>query len=268
MKEIDGLRARGFLPTAPSCSISEHAHVIFPWHKHLDALREKAAAAAPSAPPAAASGPAYEDKVARRGIRVRDLLDAGRLRRRVKERLPDAIEELAMLARQASAEEPLLDAEAIVTSSWCWGSGSGIRRRRVALPLGARAQGHPHPLRGRPGHPARRRSRHLPLRHQLATPWPATRRSARASGPPPSTGCWASPRPTPPAWAAALSPPSSTTLPGERLRKVGDEFGATTGRPRRCGWLDTVVLRYAIRVNGLWGLALTKMDVLSRASTR
>jgi adenylosuccinate synthase len=50
---------------------------------------------------------------------------------------------------------------------------------------------------------------------------------------------------------------------GEQLRKVGDEFGATTGRPRRCGWLDGVVLRYAIRVNGLWGIALTKMDVLS-----
>src|SRR6478752_7515157 len=50
---------------------------------------------------------------------------------------------------------------------------------------------------------------------------------------------------------------------GERLRKVGDEFGATTGRLRRCGWLDTVVLRYAARVNGLWGIALTKLDVLS-----
>ena len=50
---------------------------------------------------------------------------------------------------------------------------------------------------------------------------------------------------------------------GERLRKVGDEFGSTTGRPRRCGWLDGVVLRYAARVNGLSGLALTKLDVLS-----
>ena len=54
---------------------------------------------------------------------------------------------------------------------------------------------------------------------------------------------------------------------GERLRKVGDEFGATTGRPRRCGWLDGVVLRYAVRVNGLWGLALTKLDVLSGLKT-
>src|SRR5262249_44982743 len=50
---------------------------------------------------------------------------------------------------------------------------------------------------------------------------------------------------------------------GDRLRTVGQEFGATTGRPRRCGWLDAVVLRYAVRVNGLWGLALTKLDVLS-----
>ena len=63
-------------------------------------------------------------------------------------------------------------------------------------------------------------------------------------------------------------PTELTDALGERLRKVGDEFGATTGRPRRCGWLDAVVLRYAARVNGLWGLALTKLDVLSRAARR
>jgi len=50
---------------------------------------------------------------------------------------------------------------------------------------------------------------------------------------------------------------------GDRFRTKGAEFGTTTGRPRRCGWLDVVVLRYAARVNGLWGLALTKLDVLS-----
>jgi adenylosuccinate synthase len=50
---------------------------------------------------------------------------------------------------------------------------------------------------------------------------------------------------------------------GERLRSVGAEFGATTGRPRRCGWLDALVLRYAARVNGLSGLAITKLDVLT-----
>src|SRR5690606_19743032 len=54
---------------------------------------------------------------------------------------------------------------------------------------------------------------------------------------------------------------------GDELRKKGEEFGATTGRPRRCGWLDTMVLRYAARVNGLTGLALTKLDVLSGFET-
>jgi len=54
---------------------------------------------------------------------------------------------------------------------------------------------------------------------------------------------------------------------GDLLRKAGDEYGATTGRPRRCGWLDGVVLRYAARVNGLWGLALTKLDILSGLKT-
>jgi len=58
-------------------------------------------------------------------------------------------------------------------------------------------------------------------------------------------------------------PTELTDATGERLRTVGAEFGATTGRPRRCGWLDALVLRYAARVNGLSGLALTKLDVLS-----
>jgi len=58
-------------------------------------------------------------------------------------------------------------------------------------------------------------------------------------------------------------PTELTGALGDQLRKVGEEYGAVTGRPRRCGWLDAVVLRYAARVNGLWGLALTKLDILS-----
>jgi adenylosuccinate synthase len=53
---------------------------------------------------------------------------------------------------------------------------------------------------------------------------------------------------------------------GDRIRELGDEFGATTGRPRRCGWFDAVVVRYAVRVNGLTGLAVTKLDVLDTFS--
>jgi len=50
---------------------------------------------------------------------------------------------------------------------------------------------------------------------------------------------------------------------GEQIRNTGGEFGATTGRPRRCGWFDAMVIRYAVRINGLTGIALTKLDVLS-----
>src|SRR6266853_3316392 len=57
-------------------------------------------------------------------------------------------------------------------------------------------------------------------------------------------------------------PTEATPALAERIRELGDEFGATTGRPRRCGWFDAVVVRYAVRVNGLTGLAVTKLDVL------
>ena len=78
----------------------------------------------------------------------------------------------------------------------------------------------------------------------------------------------ASPRPTPRASAPARSRPSSTTRLGERdLRQRGGEFGTTTGRPRRTGWLDLVALRYAARINGLTALAITKLDVLSGFET-
>ncbi|MGE5142989.1 MAG: adenylosuccinate synthetase [Acidobacteriota bacterium] len=57
-------------------------------------------------------------------------------------------------------------------------------------------------------------------------------------------------------------PTEAAPAVAERIRKLGDEFGATTGRPRRCGWFDAMVVRYAVRVNGLTGLAVTKLDVL------
>src|SRR5262249_56633714 len=84
--------------------VSESAHVIFPWHKHLDVLREKARGTSPIGTTGRGIGPAYEDKVARRGIRVRDLLDPERLARKVEERLGGAVEELRLLARPARVQ--------------------------------------------------------------------------------------------------------------------------------------------------------------------
>ncbi len=267
MKEIDGLRARGFLSDPAQLLISEHAHVIFPWHKHLDALREKTRGGSPIGTTGRGIGPAYEDKVARHGIRVRDLLDIDRLRKRVKERLPSALEEMAQLAKMAKAEEPLLESEGIVSEYAVLGGrireyvGDGSlflseQARKGSRILFEGAQG-----------------TLLDVDHGT---YPYVTSSNTVAG---NAAVGSGIGPTvidrvmgiTKAYTTRVgSGPFPTELndeTGERLRKVGDEFGATTGRPRRCGWLDTVVLRYASRVNGLWGLALTKLDVLSGLET-
>ena len=77
----------------------------------------------------------------------------------------------------------------------------------------------------------------------------------------------ASPRPTARAWARGPSPPSCTGEIADLLRARGNEYGAVTGRPRRCGWADAVGLRYAVRINGIDTLAVTKLDVLDACET-
>lgn len=267
MKEIEGLRAKGMVLGGAQLLVSEHAHVIGPWHKHLDALRERARGASAIGTTGRGIGPAYEDKVARRGVRVRDLLDTDRLRRRVKERMPLVLDELAQLARHAKAEEPLLDAEAIVTEY----AALGARLREFVgdtsvflaeqVRKGARIL-----FEGAQG-------TLLDVDHGT---YPYVTSSNTVAG---NAAVGSGLGPTAIDRVMGISKAYTTRVGagpfptelhdelGERLRKVGDEFGSTTGRPRRCGWLDTVVLRYAARVNGLWGLALTKLDVLSGLST-
>ncbi|MFT3709622.1 MAG: adenylosuccinate synthase [Archangium sp.] len=267
MKEIDGLRSRGFLQDASQLMISEHAHVICAWHKHLDLLREKSRGGSAIGTTGRGIGPAYEDKVARRGIRVRDLLDGDRLRKRVKERLPDVLEELTRLARNAKAEEPLLDVEAIVQEMLVLGSRLKEFVGDASLHLAEQVRKGTRILfEGAQG-------TLLDVDHGT---YPFVTSSNTVAG---NAAVGSGLGPTvidrvlgiTKAYTTRVGggpfPTELTDATGERLRKVGDEFGATTGRPRRCGWLDTVVLRYAARVNGLWGLALTKMDVLSGLET-
>jgi adenylosuccinate synthase len=266
MKEIEGLRLKGPL-TGAQLMVSEHAHIICPWHKHLDGLRERARGAGAIGTTGRGIGPAYEDKVARRGIRLRDLLDVERLRRRVKERLPLVLGELAQLAKAAKAEEPLLDPEAIVTEYAALGArlkefvgdtsvylADQVRKGARILFEGAQGT-------------------LLDIDHGT---YPYVTSSNTVAG---NAAVGSGLGPTAIDRVMGISKAYTTRVGagpfptelhdelGDRLRKVGDEFGSTTGRPRRCGWLDTVVLRYAARVNGLWALALTKLDVLSGLST-
>jgi adenylosuccinate synthase len=267
MKEVDALRARGFLSDPSQLQLSANAHVIFPWHRHLDLLREKSRGGGAIGTTGRGIGPAYEDKVARRGIRVRDLLDEARLRRRVKERLATVQEELAWLARAARAEEPLLHEDEVVNEYGALGKKLKPFVSDTSLFLAQQvAKGTRMLFEGAQG-------TLLDVDHGT---YPFVTSSNCVAG---NAASGSGLGPTAIDRVMGITKAYTTRVGGgpfptelddalgERLRKVGDEFGATTGRPRRCGWLDMVVLRFAVRVNGLWGLALTKMDVLSGLPT-
>ena len=126
----------------------------------------------------------------------------------------------------------------------------------------ARAAGRPIMFEGRAGHAARHRSRHLSRTSPRRTRRSAACAPASASAPRAIDGVLGVAK----AYTTRVGEgPLPTELTGElgnRLRESGQEFGAVTGRPRRCGWYDAVAVRYAVRVNGLDALALTKLDVL------
>src|SRR5215475_12225483 len=261
--EIDALKQRGLMSEDAQLLISSSAHVIFPWHKLFDSLREKIRGPGAIGTTGRGIGPAYEDKVARVGIRIRDLLVPEKLHRRVSERLPTALEELRALAMAAKVAVPKLETQQVVAEY----AGLGERLRRYAadtslflsnqVAKGARIL-----FEGAQG-------TLLDVDHGT---YPFVTSSNCVAG---NAAVGSGLGPTQIDRVVGISKAYTTRVGGgpfptelkdeigERLRKVGDEFGSVTGRPRRCGWLDGVVLRYAARVNGLSGLALTKLDVLS-----
>jgi adenylosuccinate synthase len=261
--EIDSLKARGFLKDDSQLLISGRAHVIFPWHKWMDVLREKLRGGSKLGTTGRGIGPAYEDKVARRGIRVRDLLSADALRRCVSERVPSVLQELEQLARSAQAPIPTVEADALIEEFAMLGQRLRPHVSDTSLFLaGEIAKGSRVLFEGAQG-------TLLDIDHGT---YPFVTSSNCIAG---NAAVGAGIGPTAIDKVVGISKAYTTRVGagpfptelsdeiGERLRSRGAEFGATTGRPRRCGWLDAVVLRYATRVNGLWGMALTKLDVLS-----
>jgi adenylosuccinate synthase len=257
-QEIAELKERGFLKDDGQLVLSLDAHVIMPWHQALDIAREQRAGAGKIGTTGRGIGPTYEDKVARRGLRVRDLIDEARLARKVKDRLPAAREELARLGAKLDEED-----------------GALVQRyAELGRRLAPYAQDASLWL-----HKAMKAGKSLLFEGAQGTlldvdhgTYPFVTSSNTVAG---NAACGSGVGPTAIDHVIGITKAYSTRVgsgpypselkdaTGEELRRIGAEFGATTGRPRRTGWIDALALRYAVRVNGLDGLAMMKLDVLT-----
>jgi adenylosuccinate synthase len=256
--EIDALRARGYLSDDGWLRISEQAHLIMPYHRAIDHARERLRGTGSIGTTGRGIGPAYEDKMARTGIRVGDLFDEPGFREALERNLREKNAYLqALLGEQPLAFEPIHDAYVRHRDRLRpYVADTGVELRR-AVAAGKRIL-----LEGAQGVM-------LDVDHgtyPFVTSSNAVAGAAAAgAGLPPraidrvigitkayTTRVGGGPFPT-----------ELTDALGERLRADGDEYGATTGRPRRCGWFDAVVVRRAVELSGVDVIALTKLDVLT-----
>jgi adenylosuccinate synthase len=251
--ELDGLTAKG-VDTTGRVGVSERAHLVLPYHKLLDQANESSQKIGTTG---RGIGPTYEDKYGRRGVRVGDLADLGAATALVRQRVERANRVLAMLgsAERASADEhaDLLTRLAPRLMPLALDAGLLVHR---ALRGGKRVL-----LEGAQG-------AQLDVDHGT---YPFVTSSNTTAGGA-ATGAGIGPTAIDGVLGVVKAyttrvgngplPTEALGEDGERLRAIGAEFGAVTGRPRRCGWFDATVVRYAVRVNGLTGLAVTKLDVL------
>jgi adenylosuccinate synthase len=255
--EIAALEARGHTIDG-RLFVSDRAHVILPYHPLIDALREGAAGADTKIGTTKRGiGPCYEDKVARRGVRVGDLADLGHTRVLVERALAAWAPVIRDLGGEVPGAERILEELAPLAARL-----RPLVADTSALIEGALKAGQKVLLEGAQG-------TLLDVDHGT---YPfVTSSSAVAGGACAGAGIG----PTRIRRVVGLSKAYATRVGegpfptelhdaiGERIRAVGHEFGSVTKRPRRTGWIDLPALRYAARVNGLDGIALTKLDVLT-----
>ncbi len=262
IEEMTALRAAGVSIAPQRLHISPAAHLITPAHRALDSANETARGQAAIGTTKRGIGPAYMDKASRRGLRMADLL-APDFRDRLRAHLLEANRTLGLLAA------PELEVDAETDSYLDQTSRLALYIRDVAMELSlALKQGQTVLAEGAQGTLLDLDHGTYPFVTSSTTVAPAAltglglgldaAREARVFGV------------TKAFQTRVGAGPFPTELEGEtaeRLRGTGanpwDEFGTTTGRPRRVGWLDGVLLRYAVRVNGLTDLIITKLDILS-----
>jgi adenylosuccinate synthase len=251
-QEVETLARHG-IEVGDRLVISDKAHVILPYHRDLDLLHEARRGDQKIGTTSRGIGPAYEDKIGRRGIRVGDLFDAGTLAEQVRENVT---------ARNRLVGDSVLEWEPLVERLLALAARMRPWVADVSVFLaGALAEGRRIMFEGAQG-------TLLDIDHGTY-PY-VTSSNSTAGGA--CTGLGIGPRAVNRVLGVAKAyttrvggGPLPTELSGpmaERLREGGQEYGASTGRPRRCGWYDAVAVRYSVRVNGLDAIALTKLDVL------
>ena len=260
LEEIEALNARG-VETLGRLWVSYGAHLIMPYHCTLDAAREASRGVDKIGTTGRGIGPAYEDKIARRGVRVADLFDRDRVDALVRSRL---VELNALLAVLDPAAVYSNDAISEMVAGLCqMGEKLSPYIANVGAVLAdAEREAKTIVFEGAQG---------VLLDVDHGTYPFVTSSNTVASNAP--TGVGLGPGAVggvigiAKAYATRVGQgPFPTELEdetGEHLGAVGHEFGSTTGRKRRCGWLDLVALRYAVRVSGIQKLAVTKLDVLA-----
>jgi adenylosuccinate synthase len=257
LQEVQNLKKKGYFQDDAQLVIDGNVHIIMPWHVAVDLAREKSADRKIGTT-GRGIGPTYEDKIGRRGIRFYELVKPHLLRKRIKELLPEKNFLLEKYFHEAPLDEERIFEEyndyarQIEQHIGCTSTllDQSIRAGKNILFEGAQGT-------------------MLDIDHGT---YPYVTSSSTVTGGV-CTGTGVGPQVIDAVIGISKAyctrvgegpfPSELDDEMGDRLRQAGQEFGATTGRPRRCGWFDAVALREAVRLNGLTGLAITKLDVLS-----
>jgi adenylosuccinate synthase len=255
LEEISEIKRRGYFKDDSQLMISEEAHLILPYHRKIDVAREKVFKIGTTG---RGIGPAYEDKVARCGIRMADLLDEKVFRKKLEENLIQKNVYLIQILKEKGFEFSEIFDEYIR-----FGNQLEKYVADTSLTLYEEIQKGKHILfEGAQG-------ALLDLDHGT---YPYVTASNTVAG---NASAGAGIGPTMIHSVIGVSKAYTTRVGegpfptelkdplGEKIRERGGEYGATTGRPRRCGWFDAVIVNHSIRINGIREMALTKLDVFN-----
>jgi adenylosuccinate synthase len=258
LKEIDQIKEKGYLKNENELVIDERAHLIMPYHKALDSVRESRLGRSKIGTTGRGIGPTYEDKASRCGIRVTDLLD----KEIFSNKLDRILVEKRLILTELDVQETL-DKQKIMDDYLEMGRrlerfiGNGSLVVDKALKEGKNIL-----FEGAQG-------TMLDIDHGT---YPYVTSSSTVFGNI-CGGAGVSPRIVDTVLGIVKAyttrvgggpfPTELQNETGDAIREKGGEFGSTTGRPRRCGWIDCVVLKRSIRINGIDKIAITKLDVLS-----